>query len=211
MSSAPERSPLSKARAAALAELRAAPVAVSWTRDAGRLAGGLVAIGLLAAAAAVVGGVAHPADLVARAATITALLALAFAGGVAAMAPPAAGASVWRTLVLAAAPLVMAGLVLSRGAGLPSTTPPWVCSASHFGLGLLPLWLALRGLRQAAWSWPRAVAAALGAGTAGALLGELACHRGALHVLVHHIGAWLAVAVVGTLISRRQKPRSFAP
>lgn len=207
----PEGSPLAKARAAALAELRAAPRAVPWTREAVRLAAALVGFGLLAAAAVMLGGAARPGDLAARWATIIPLLALALVGGVAAIAPPAAGARAWRALALGAAPLVMVGLVLGRGGGLPSSTPPWVCSVSHVGLGLVPLWLALRALRQAAWSWGRALGASLGAGTAGALLGELACHRGALHVLVHHVGAWAAIVVVGLWLSRRQKPRSFAP
>jgi len=101
--------------------------------------------------------------------------------------------------------------VLSRGAGAPSSTPEWVCSASHLGIGLIPLAFALWGLRQSAWRWSRAIAAGLGAGTAGALLGELACHRGALHVLVHHVSAWIVVAAACVFFSRRARPRTFAP
>ena len=211
MSSGPDGSPLSHARAAALAELRAAPVAVPWTREAGLLSAALVAIGLLAGTAAVVGAIARPGDVAAHGVAIAALLALAFVAGVATIAPPAAGAGPWRALALAAAPLVMVGLVLGRGVGLPSSTPPWVCSVSHFAVGLVPLWLVLRGLRQAAWSWGRALGASVGVGTAGPLLGELACQRGALHVLAHHVGAWVAIVAVGLWISRRQKPRTFAP
>jgi len=211
MSNSPDMSALSNARIRALEELRFTPVAVPWTREAGRLAGALVGIALLAAVAAVVAGGARPQDIVARGGTITALLGLAFVGGIAVIAPADAGARAWRACALGAAPLVMVALALGRGAGLPSTTPPWVCSASHFGLGLVPLWLALRGVRQAAWSWARALAASVGAGTAGALLGELACHRGAAHVLVHHVGAWLVIALMGLWFSHRQTPRSFAP
>jgi hypothetical protein len=105
----------------------------------------------------------------------------------------------------------MLELVLARGAGLPSATPEWVCSVSHVALGLLPLGFALWALRQCAWRWTRALAAGLGAGTAGALLGELACHRGGLHVLVHHVGAWLLIGAATVLISRRARPRTFAP
>jgi len=105
----------------------------------------------------------------------------------------------------------MAALVLSRGAGAPSSTPEWVCSASHLGIGLAPLAFALWGLRQSAWQWSRSVAAGFGAGTAGALLGELACHRGAHHVLVHHVGAWIVVSTACVLLSRRARPRTFAP
>jgi hypothetical protein len=101
--------------------------------------------------------------------------------------------------------------LLARGAGVPSATPGWVCSLSHIGVGVLPLTVALWSLRQSAWSRPRALGAGLGAGTAGAFLGELACHQGARHALIHHLGAWWFVALVCVAISRRLRPRTFAP
>jgi hypothetical protein len=209
--SGPETSPLARARAAALAELRAAPVAVPWSREAAWVAVALAGVSALAALAAIAVGVARPADVIAAAPTIGALLVLALVGGVAVVAPPAAGGKALQAFTLAAASFVMAALALGRRAGLPTETPAWVCSASHFGLGLVPLALALRALRRSAWSWPRALAAGVGAGTAGALLGELACHRGALHVLAHHVGAWVSIILVGVVVSRWRRPRSYAP
>lgn len=78
-----------------------------------------------------------------------------------------------------------------------------MCSVGHVAVGLLPLAVGLWSLRQSAWSWRRALATGLGAGTAGAFLGGLACHQGARHVLVHHVGAWLVVALACVAISRR--------
>jgi hypothetical protein len=199
---------LSRARAAALAELRAAPAPASWRRHALLVAAGFVATSALAACAMALAGAADPALVAARAAWLGSLAALGALAGVAALAPRGAPA---RAAVLLAAPALMAALALSRGAGLPSETPEWVCSVSHLGLGLLPLGVALWGLRQAAWRPTRAVAAGLGAGTAGAFLGELACHRGTTHVLVHHVGAWLVVVAACVLVSRNLKPRTFAP
>jgi hypothetical protein len=101
--------------------------------------------------------------------------------------------------------------VLSRGTGAASATSEWVCSLSHVGVGLLPLAVGLWSLRQSAWTWRRAFGAGLGAGTAGAFLGELACHKGATHVLAHHVGAWLFVALACVVISRTLRPRTYAP
>jgi hypothetical protein len=199
---------LAKARAAALAELRAAPIATGWRTQARRLAGAFVATGVLAAVAALAAPIADRDSAVARAPFLVQLLALAAVAGFAALAP---GLRAARAVVLAAAPVLMVELVLVRGAGLPSATPEWVCSVSHVALGLLPLGFALWALRQCAWRWTRALAAGLGAGTAGALLGELACHRGGLHVLVHHVGAWLLIGAASVLLSRRARPRTFAP
>jgi len=199
---------LARARAVALDELRAAPAPTPWRAHARRVAGAFVATGAVAAVAAVVTALADWGGIAARAWLLAQLLALAAVAGYAALAPRLHAA---RAAVLVAAPLLMAELVLARGAGLPSQTPEWVCSVSHFALGLLPLGVALWALRQCAWRWTRALAAGAGAGTAGALLGELACHRGGTHVLVHHVGAWLAIVALCVLVSRRARPRTFAP
>jgi hypothetical protein len=203
-----DRSALARARAAALEELRAAPAAVSWRRHAATVAGGFVATIALVAGAMALAGAADPALVAARGAWLVALIALGALAGVAALAPRAAAA---RVVALAAAPAVMAALVLDRGAGLASATPEWVCSVSHLGVGLIPLAVAAWGLRQAAWRPARAIVAGLGAGTAGAFLGELACGGGARHVLIHHVGAWVLIAIACLLLSRRMRPRTFAP
>jgi hypothetical protein len=199
---------VARARVAALAELRAAPAPTPWRRQAWRLAGAFVATGALAAVAAVAAPIAGWSDVAARALLLAQLLAVAAVAGFAVLAP---GLRAARAAVLAAAPLLMAELVLAHGQGLPSQTPEWVCSVSHFALDLLPLGVALWALRQCAWRWTRALAAGAGAGTAGALLGELACQRGGAHVLVHHVGAWLAIVAACVLFSRRARPRTFAP
>jgi hypothetical protein len=200
---------LARSRAAALAELRATPASVSWRAQAWRVVAGFAGTGLLGAAAALAASLSGWPRVLERAPLLLCLLATAALAGAAALAPPRG--RLWRSAVLAAGPALMAALVLSRGPGTPSSTPEWVCSASHIGIGLIPLTFALWGLRQSAWRWSRALAAGLGAGTAGALLGELACHRGAQHVLVYHVGAWIIVAAACVVLSRRARPRSFAP
>jgi len=204
----PSREAIERARAAALAELRRAPIATPWRRQATVVVAVWVGVCLAAAAAAVLASLAGAGDVRARAPELTALLAVAAAGAVASLAPVARR---WTPFATGAALLTMAALVISRGSGGPSSTPEWVCSVSHVAVGMLPLAVGLWSLRQSAWSWRRALATGLGAGTAGAFLGELACHQGARHVLVHHVGAWLVVALACVAISRRVRPRTFAP
>jgi hypothetical protein len=199
---------LARSRDAALAELRAAPTSVSWRAQAWRVAAGFAGSGLLAAAAALVASLVGWPRVLERAPLLLGLLTTAALAGFATVAPRG---RLRRAAALTAGPALMLALVVSRGAGAPSATPEWVCSVSHVGFGLIPLAFALWGLRQSAWRWSRALAAGLGAGTAGALLGELACHRGALHVLVHHVGAWMIVAAACVILSRRARPRTFAP
>jgi uncharacterized membrane protein len=199
---------LAASRAAALAELRAAPTPVPWRAQAWRVVAGFAGTGLLGAIAALAASLSGWPRLLERAPLLLGLLATAALAGFAALAPDGRRS---RAAALAAGAASMVALVVSRGAGAPSSTPEWVCSASHVGIGLVPLAFALWGLRQSAWRWSRALAAGLGAGTAGALLGELACHRGALHVLVHHVGAWIVVTTACVFLSRRARPRTFAP
>jgi len=199
---------LARSRAAALAELRAAPTSISWRTQAWRVVAGFAGTGLLAAAAALAASLSGWSRVLERAPLLLGLLTTGALAGFATVAPRGRP---WRAGAVAAGFALMAALVLSRGAGAPSSTPEWVCSASHVGIGLIPLAFALWGLRQSAWRWWRAIVAGLGAGTAGALLGELACHRGAQHVLVHHVGAWIAVSAACVLLSRRARPHTFAP
>lgn len=205
-------SPLFRARDAALAELRAAPQAISWRRQALWLVEAQVGLALAGIAVALVGGLAQPSEVFAHAVTVGPLLVVAVLGAIAALAPRVGRAgSSWRLGALGAAAVAMVVVTLARGAGMPSDSPEWVCSVSHLGVGLVPLGFALAGLRQSAPSWGRALAAGLGAGTTGALLGELVCHRGMRHVLVYHVGAWLLLALACAVISRGLRRRSFAP
>jgi len=199
---------LARSRAAALAELRAAPTSISWRAQAWRVVAGFAGTGLLGTAAALAASLSGWSRALERAPLLLGLLTTGALAGFAALMPRG---RLWRAAALAAGFALMAALVLSRGAGAPSSTPEWVCSASHVGIGLIPLAFALWGLRQSAWRWSRAIVAGLGAGTAGALLGELACHRGARHVLVHHVGAWIVVSAACVLLSRRARPHTFAP
>jgi hypothetical protein len=103
-------------------------------------------------------------------------------------------------------------LVASRGAPhAEPTLPGWVCTASHFGVALVPLLVALLSLRGAAFLPLRAIVAGLAVGTTGALVGELACAQGWRHVAGYHLSAWALVAGVALAVSRSLKPRSFAP
>jgi hypothetical protein len=199
---------LARARSAALEELRRSPKATSWRRSAAVIAAASAGTSALALLAALFASLIGPGELLARGPWLATLVAFGAAAGVAAIAPRRGFA---RTTALVVAFGLMVVLVVSRGAGVPSTTPGWVCSVSHFALDLLPLGVALVVLRQAAWTWPRALTAGLAVGATGALLGELACHQGARHVLVHHVGAWLLAAMVCALISRLLRPRTFAP
>jgi hypothetical protein len=108
-----------------------------------------------------------------------------------------------------------AGVVLALArSGAPvvvGDAPDWLCSVSHLAVDLVPAGVAILLLRGAAWHPLRAVTAGLAAGTVGLLVGEIGCQRSVAHVLVYHLGFWLA-ATGGLLIAtRRLRPRSFAP
>lgn len=199
---------LERARAAALEELRRAPAAPSWRRAAVLSSATLVLTILVTVLVALATSLTGADHFISRVPWLVTLVVFGALASWAAIAPRAGAA---RPALVAVGLGLMAALVASRGTGLPSTAPGWVCSASHLGLDLLPLGVALAVLRQAAWRWSRAVVAGLGAGSVGALLGELACHQGAKHVLVHHVGAWLLATAACVAISRKLRPRTFAP
>lgn len=103
-------------------------------------------------------------------------------------------------------------LVLARGQEhVASTLPEWVCSVSHVGVGLGPLIVSVLALRSAAFRPVRALVAGLSVGTTGALVGELACARGWVHVAGYHLSAWAVIAIVEVVVSRSLQARSFAP
>jgi hypothetical protein len=77
-----------------------------------------------------------------------------------------------------------------------------VCPASQLLVGLAPLAVVLRGLRGQAWSWRRGITAGLALGTTGAMWGQIACERDALHVALHHGGVWLALALCCAFLLR---------
>ncbi|ADO75688.1 hypothetical protein [Stigmatella aurantiaca] len=115
-----------------------------------------------------------------------------------------------------------AGIVLATGSALAlvlsrdtphtaSTLSGWVCTASHAGIALLPMTVALLTLRNAAFHPFRALVAGLAMGTTGALVGEMACAQGWRHVAGYHLSAWALVAGASLAMSKFLKPRSFAP
>ena len=191
-----------------MAELRRTPRAPGWRRQAAVVSTGIIAFGVVATLGAWLAGITSAERLVARGPVI--LLAFGL-GALDAWGGLAPGRRRLVQLALGASLAGMAVLVAARSPGPPSAVPGWVCSASHLGLDLGPAVIALWGLRQSAWSWSRALTAGLGAGTAGAVLGELACQKGPGHVLIHHVGAWAAIAVACVLVSRALRPRSYAP
>jgi len=105
-----------------------------------------------------------------------------------------------------------AALVLARGESqVEATLPAWVCAASHVAVGLGPLIVSLLALRSAAFRPARALVAGLSVGTTGALVGELACAQGWMHIAGYHLTAWALIAGVEVVVSRSLKSRSFAP
>ncbi|WP_375765486.1 DUF1109 domain-containing protein [Archangium gephyra] len=103
-------------------------------------------------------------------------------------------------------------LVLARGPAVEvPTLPGWVCTASHVGVALIPLVVAVAVLRGAAFRPLRALLAGLSVGTTGAFVGELACTQSWQHVLGYHLSAWAIAAAATLVVSMSLKPRSFAP
>ncbi|RKI16168.1 DUF1109 domain-containing protein [Corallococcus sp. AB030] len=103
-------------------------------------------------------------------------------------------------------------LVLTRATPRgPSSLPEWVCTVSHVALALVPLVVALVALRSAVFDPLRATVAGLAVGTVGAVVGELACEQGPGHVATYHLGAWALLTLVTWALSKRLKPRTYAP
>jgi len=199
---------LARARAAALDELRRAPRAVSWRHDA------MTAVLLLLAATVVALGVGAWLSIVevhrlqGRWLPLLLLVAVQVVGVTAALAPGR------RTMRWSAAALAVAAAIalpLGRGAGAPSTMPGFACSTSHLAVDLVPLALVLYFVRKFSVTTGRALLAGVAAAATGAMAGELSCGRGWSHVLIHHIGAGVAVAVACVLLARARAPRSYAP
>lgn len=206
MQTAQSTSPLDRAREALTAELRK-PAAPSWKASLAMPVAAAWVIMVGASAALIALGDATPL-LASRLPLIVSLALLTGLSGWLAVAPLGRAAPVvGAVLGLAAA----AGLVLVRGAGLPSQTPEWVCGVSHLGAGVIPLGFMIAALRRASPNPWRALAGGFAVGTTGAVIGELACSRGWDHVLKYHLGAWLMIAVVCLVLSRRIRPLSYAP
>jgi len=199
---------LARARAAALDELRRAPRAVSWRHEA------LTALLLVLAATTVALGVGAWFSIVevhrlqGRWLPLVLLVAVQVVGVFAAVAPGRRSMR-WSAAALALAAAI--ALPLGRGEGVSSAMPGFACSTSHLAVDLVPLGLVLYFLRKFSVTTGRALLAGVAAAATGAMAGELSCGRGWSHVLIHHIGAAVAVAVACVLLARVRAPRSYAP
>jgi hypothetical protein len=200
---------LKRARIAALAELRRAPAPRPWRRQAWLVVGGAVA--LTTAAGLVVTLLNWPLPAPGMRLPGMALLLAAQALGLLAALKPGRSRLAEVSWVAAAAGALAVLVGRALGTPTPDATPGWICSATELLAGVAPLVLVLVGLREGGFSWRRAVTAGVALGAAGFIWGEVACQRGLLHVLLHHGGAWLALALACVYLSRRLRPRSFAP
>jgi uncharacterized membrane protein YhaH (DUF805 family) len=86
-----------------------------------------------------------------------------------------------------------------------------MCAASHLSVGLIPLTLVVRRLRDIAFSFWRALTDGLARGVSAPLWGEVACERELTHTLVHHVGALVLLVVICLLLARTGTRRSYAP
>ncbi|MBK7860929.1 MAG: DUF1109 domain-containing protein [Archangiaceae bacterium] len=202
---APRSDALERVRAAARAELRAAPPIAPWPTQLARLSGVTLGLALLTGAVLLAVGSASVQQVLSHAATVALLATVSVVTALAAVKPSAP-----RSWALVCAAGAAAMLVALRPAGV-GYSPEWVCTVSHLGIGLVPLVFAVVQLRSSAFDTRRALLGGLSAGCIGAMLGEIACGRGPWHVAEYHLSAWALLGVVAVLVLRRLKPKSFAP
>jgi hypothetical protein len=210
-SAAPDERAPDRVRAAALAAMRSSGPVRPWQAQARALVFAVAAMTLLGAVVAAFSGTGWWL-LGPRLPVLALLLGAQVVSLWAAVSPATARddsrlAPLAWLLVLAGATAVLGGRELVGG----DRSIGWICSLSHFGLGLAPLTAVLWSLRDMADDGRRAFTAGLGVATVGLFWGELACNRGIGHVLVHHFTAALLLTGAAVLVSRRLRRRSFAP
>ena len=197
---------LESAWAAARSELQRPPR--SWRRDLAKLGTAWLGTGLAVVALLGVLGQWGVPHLTTRAETLAFLLVVQVLGVWAALAPSARRAQLASVLASLGS---MVAIVALRGPGMPGLLPQWICTLSHVGVDLLPTIGALLALRRAAVTPLRTMAVGLAVGAPGALVGEVGCGQGALHVGVFHLAAWCLAFVVVVAVGRRLRPDSYAP
>jgi len=199
---------LERARASALAELERVPRVPSWQRDA------TVAVLLLLGWTVMVMGAGTWLSIVeldrlkGRWLSLVLLTVVQALGILAAVAP---GKPMLRKVVALLSVTAAIAILAGRGSGLATTTPALACSTSHLAVDLVPLGLVLIALRRFSGTLGRSLLAGVAAAATGAIAGELSCGRGWSHVLVHHVGTGLALALGCVLLARLRQPETFAP
>jgi hypothetical protein len=204
----PKPSALANARAAMLAEA-AKPKALGWRARAGLVLALTVGAAAALAVAGMALGLVSPALLTSRWLTALPVTAAGILTVLAAWVPGRRGLRIAAVFLAVGA---AAALVLGRAVPqVTGTTPEWVCTLSHLAAAIPAGVVGLLGLREMAPNRLRAVLAGLGVGTVGALLGELVCERGPLHVGLYHLSAWAVVAAAIVVVASRLAPKSYAP
>ncbi len=203
----PGRDDLEAVRAAARAELRGGKPVAPWPKQLAALLGIVGGIAVGAAGVLLASGQTTASVIAGHGAQVLTLMAVAVVAGIAALRPNSPG----RWIAMAAGAVGAASLVFLRVPGGPESPTPWMCTVSHLGAGLVPVVVAVMLLRGSARSVTKALLAGIAAGCTGALLGELGCEQSALHVAIWHLGAWALVIAATVAVSRRIKPRSYAP
>lgn len=198
---------MAKARAAMRSELTKRRPA-SWKANVAKASGTIVGLSLTVAGVMLLAGECSLESLSNRAVTLATLISVGVVTTWASLRPQG---RVGRIASLGLVVLSAVLLVVMRGTGTPSESPHWVCTVSHFAVGLAPAAVVILLLRGMAPNRLRSIVAGLAAGTTGAFVGELACAKPAGHVAVFHLSAWVAVALVVTFVSSRLTPRSYAP
>jgi hypothetical protein len=200
---------LERALAAARGELARRQPVRGWRTEAAGVFAASAAMTVAVAGVMLVLGQASGAFLLGR---VHLLALLWFTSAVCAWGSLAPRGRHLRLLGVALSLASAAALVFARGTvHAEPTLPGWICTASHVGVGLIPLVVAVVFLRSAAFRPLRALLAGLSVGVTGAFVGELACTQGWRHVVGYHLSAWALVAVATLAISRSLQPRSFAP
>lgn len=205
----PSAAALERALAAARTELETHPSVPPWRTQAAWVMAACGGLSLAVAGVMLALGQVTGAALLGRAPLLALLLTTGAVCAWGALSPRGRALRHWGVgMAMASA----AALVVARGSPhAPPTLPGWVCTASHVGVAILPLVVALLALRSAVFDPLRALAAGLAVGTTGAFVGELACEQGWRHVAVYHLLAWMLVAGTSLVLSKLLKPRSFAP
>ena len=189
-------------------ELSSAPSKHRWRFELAGVVGSVFLLTGVTAAVLLASGNTSVAVIAARAGALVMCGLLCAFAAVLALAPGLRKAQVAALLAFAPAAAL---LVLVRTELGPSSTPEWVCTATHLSVALVPLLVGLIGLRRASPRLLGGVALGVAAGTTGAMVGELGCGRDATHVLLFHVTAWAVVVAAGVALSVLIRPRSHAP